>query len=108
MSTILLMQIIPSHKWVTTEYLRTNSVALLFLSSWHNRALGCQFSEEYGEAMLSRLLMRSKEVGNARLVQQTFDIVLTLRPTLLGQKNFVGVSTHKSVEKYTKSVCLFI
>ena len=37
MSAVLLMHIIPSDKWLTTEYLRTNSVALLFWSHWHNR-----------------------------------------------------------------------
>ena len=65
MSTVLMMNIIPSEQWLSTEYLRTNTVALLFWSDWYTRVLGCLFSEEYGEAMLSRLLMRSKEVGNA-------------------------------------------
>ena len=31
MSTALMMNIIPSEKWLSTEYLRTNTVALLFL-----------------------------------------------------------------------------
>ena len=57
-SIVLMMNIIPSEKWLSTEYLRTNIVALLSWSDWHTRALGCLFSEEYGEAMLSRLLMR--------------------------------------------------
>ena len=69
MSTVLMMNIIPSKKWLSTEYLRTKAVALLFWSDSHTRVLGCLFSEEYGEAMLSRLLMRSKEVGNAQSVQ---------------------------------------
>ena len=60
MSIVLMMNIIPSEKWLGTEYLRTNTVALLFWSDWHTRALGCLFSEEYGEAMLSCLLMRSR------------------------------------------------
>ena len=34
--------------------------------------------------MFSRLLMRSKEVGNAQSVQQTTDNFLTLPPTLPG------------------------
>ena len=37
--------------------------------------------------MLSCLLMRSREVGNARSVQQTTDIFLTIPPTLPGEKN---------------------
>ena len=69
MSTVLMMNVIPSEKWLSSEYLRTNIVALLFWSDWHTRALGCLFYEEYGQAMLSRLLMRSKEVGNAQSVQ---------------------------------------
>ena len=69
MSTVLMMHIIPSEKWLSTEYLRTNTVALLFWCDWHTRAPGCLFSEEYGEAVLSRLLMRSKEIGNAQSVQ---------------------------------------
>ena len=80
MSTVLMMNIIPSEKWLSTEYLRTNTVALLFWSDWHTRALGCLFSEEYGEAMLSRLLMRSREVGFAQPVQQTTDIFLNSPP----------------------------
>ena len=64
-----MMNIIPSEKWLSTEYLCTNTVALLFWSDWHTPALGCLFCEEYGEAMLSRLLMRSKEVGNAGAAQ---------------------------------------
>ena len=107
-STVLLMHIIPSDKWLTTEYLWTNSVALLFWSDSHSRALGYLFCEHYGEAMLSRLLMRSKEVGNAHSVQQMPDIFLTLPRTLPGHKNCAGVLTQKSVEKYTKNVHLFI
>ena len=63
-----MMNIIPSKKWLSTYYLRTNTVALLLWCDWHTRALGCLFSKEYGEAMLSRLLMRSREVGNAQLI----------------------------------------
>ena len=44
MSTVLMMNTIPSEKWLSTEYLRTNTVALLFWSDWHTRALGCLFS----------------------------------------------------------------
>ena len=68
------LSIIPSEKWLSIEYLRTNTVALLFWSDWHTRALGCLFFEEYGEAMLSCLLMRSKEVANPQSVQQTTEI----------------------------------
>ena len=99
-----MMNIIPFEKWLSTEYLRTNTVALLFWSDWHTRALGCLFSEEYGEAMLSRLLMRSREVGNAQSVQQTSDIFLTLPPTLPGEKKCQAVLT----QKCTKHVRLFI
>ena len=58
--------------------------------------------------MLSRLLMRSKEVGNAHSVQHTTDIFLTLPPTLPGEKKCLGVLTLNSVDKYTKHVRLFI
>ena len=108
MSTVLMMNVIPSEKWLNTEYLPTNTVALLFWSDWHSQALGCLFFEEYGEALLSRLLMRSKEVGNAQSLQQTTDIFLTLPPTLPGEKKCQGVLTQKSVDKYTKHVRLFI
>ena len=104
MSTVLMMNIIPSQKWLSTEYLRTNPLALLFWSGWHTRALDCLFCEEYGKAVLSRLLMRSREVGNARSVQQTTDIFLTLPPTLPGKKKCKGVLTQKFVDKYTKHV----
>ena len=58
--------------------------------------------------MLRCLLMRSKEVGNAQLVQQTSDIFLTLPPTRQGQKICAGVLTQKSVEKCSKNVRRFI
>ena len=45
-SAVLMMNIIPSEKWLSTEYLRANAVALLFWSHWHTWALGCPFSEE--------------------------------------------------------------
>ena len=58
--------------------------------------------------MLSRLLMRSREVGNAQLVQQTTNIFFFLPPTLPREKKCQGVLTQKSVDKYTKHVRLFI
>ena len=82
MITVLMMNIIPFEKWLGTENLRTDAVALLLWSDWHTWALGCLCSEDYGEGMLSRLLMRSREVGNAQSLQQTTDIFLTLPPTL--------------------------
>ena len=103
-----MMNIIPFEKWLSTEHLGTNTVALLFWSDWHTLALGCLFPEEYGEAMLSRLLMRSEEVGNAQSVQQTTNIFLTLPPTLPGEKKSQGVLTQKSVDKYTNTcACSF-
>ena len=33
MSTVLMMNVIPSEKWLSNEYLRTNNVALLFWSN---------------------------------------------------------------------------
>ena len=59
--------------------------------------------------MLSRLLMRFKEVGNAQSMQQTTNIFLIPPPpTLLGEKKCHGVLTQRSVDKYTKHVRLFI
>ena len=52
--------------------------------------------------MWSRLVLRSKEVDDVQLVQQTANIVLTLPPTLLWQKNRTRVLTPKSVHKYNK------
>ena len=108
MTIVLMMNIIPSEKWLSTKYLRTNNVALLFWSDWHTRALVCLFFEQYGEAMLSRLLMRSREVGNAPLLQHTTDFFLTLPPTLPREIKRKGVLMHKSVDKYTKHVRLLI
>ena len=51
MSIVLMMHVIPSEKWLSTEYLRTNTLALLLWSDWHARALGCLFSEEYRTAL---------------------------------------------------------
>ena len=38
MSTILMMNIIPFEKWLSCEYLRTNTLALLLWSDWYMRA----------------------------------------------------------------------
>ena len=46
--------------------------------------------------------MRSKEVGNAQSVRETFDIFLTLPPTFPGQKNCAVVFTHISVANSPK------
>ena len=61
--------------------------------------------------MLSRLLLRSKEVGTAQPVQQTLNIFLTLhltRPTLPRQISGPSVLTQQPVVKYTKNVRLLI
>ena len=44
MSAVLLMHIICYDKFLTTEYVHTNSLAVLFWSYRHNHALGCPFS----------------------------------------------------------------
>ena len=85
-----MMNIILCEKWLSTEYLRTNVVALLFWSDWHTRALGCPFCEEYGEAMLSRLGIRLKEVGIAQSVQQTTHIFLTPPPPTSRREKMPG------------------
>ena len=41
------MHIISFDKWLTTEYLLTNSVPPLFRFDCHSCALGCPFSEEH-------------------------------------------------------------
>ena len=87
-------------------YYGPHLLMLLMIYCWYLAcvcsALSCfDFSKEYGEAMLSRLLMRSREVGNAQSVQQTTDIFLTLPPALPGEKKCQGVLTQKSVDKYT-------
>ena len=58
--------------------------------------------------MLSRLLMRSKEVGNAQFVQQTSNIFLMLPPTLSGRNICASFFSQESVDNYSKNVRVVI
>ena len=68
------------------EYVRTICCALASWEDWHNRALGCTFVEESGEAMLSRLMGVCKARPHAKDMSAVMDIFLCL-PDVHSERN---------------------
>ena len=54
-SCLLVMLSLVGDQWENVEYIKTLVGALVTWQSWHSRTPGCIHSEEYGEAMLSRV-----------------------------------------------------
>ena len=54
MSLLVMLNILKPEEHLTTEYVKTNVVALLFWSHWHSSSLGCIHSEELGESLHSQ------------------------------------------------------
>ena len=53
MSLFLMLNIPKPEEHLTTEYVKTTGVALLFWSQWHSSSLGCIYSQEVDESFLS-------------------------------------------------------
>ena len=80
MSLLLMLNILKPEEQLTTEYVKTTAVALLFWSQWHSASLGCIHSEELGEALLSRFSAHCRRNTACTSVQQSSDLFLTLPP----------------------------
>ena len=52
---LLVMLAIVGTEWENVEYIKTLVCALLTCQRWHSWTTGCIHTEEYGEAMLSKL-----------------------------------------------------
>ena len=54
MALLIMVNILKSEEQLTTEYVKTTAVALLYWSQWHSSSLGRIHYEERGQSLLSR------------------------------------------------------
>ena len=108
MSLLLMLNILKPEEQLTTEYVKTTAVALLFWSQWHSASLGCIHSEELGEALLSRFSAHCRRNTACTSVQQSSDLFLTLPPVQPGEKVLRGVLTERSVVMFSANLKQFI
>lgn len=74
----------------TVEYIRCIMVSLLTWTPWHGTLQGAFFSEEYGEAMLSRLAAMVYRYRNATTVDDIMDLFLCVRPADVGARDLTA------------------
>ena len=108
MSLLLMLNILKPEEQLTTEYVKTTAVALLFWSQWHFASLGCIHSEEQGEALLSRFSAHCRRNTACTSVQQSSDLFVTLPPVQPGEKVLRGVLTERSVAMFSANLKQFI
>ena len=108
MSLLLMLNILKPEEQLTTEYVKTTAVALLFWSQWHSASPGCIHSEELGEALLSRFSAHCRRNTACTSVQQSSDLFLTLPPVQPGEKFLRGVLTERSVAMFSANLKQFI
>ena len=108
MSLLLMLNILKPEEQLTTEYVKTTAVALLFWSRWHSASLGCIHSEELGEALLSRFSAHCRRNTACTSVQRSSDLFLTLLPVQPGEKVLRGVLTERSVAMFSANLKQFI
>ena len=108
MSLLLMLNILKPEEQLTTEYVKTTAVALLFWNQWHSASLGCIHSEELGEALLSRFSAHCRRNTASTSVQQSSDLFLTLPPVQPGEKVLRGVLTERSVAMFSANLKQFI
>ena len=108
MSLLLMLNILKPEEQLTTEYVKTTAVALLFWSQWHSASLGCIHSEELGEALLSRFSAHCRRNTACTSVQQSSDLFLTFPPVQPGEKVLRGVLTERSLAMFSANLKQFI
>ena len=95
-------------QWENVEYIKTLVAAPVTWQRWHSRAPGCIHSEEYGEAMLSRLCAQCRIWTTITSLSGTSEIFITLSQTLTGRKNLRFSLTEKCVKRYGSNLRKFI
>ena len=104
----LVMLSLVGGQWENVEYIKTLVAALVTLQRWHSRTPGCIHSEEYGEAMLSRLCAPCRIWTTITSVSRTSENFVTLSPTLTGRKNMRFPVIEKCVKRYGSNLRKFI
>ena len=107
-SCLLVMLSLVGDQWENVEYIKTLVGALVTWQRWHSRTPGCIHSEEYGEAMLSRLCAQCRIWTTITSLSGTSEIFVTLRQTLTGRKNLRFSLTEKCVKRYGSNLRKFI
>ena len=107
-SSLLVMLSLVGDQWENVEYVKTLVAALVTWQCWHSRTPGCIHSEEYGEAMLSRVCAQCRIGTTITSVSGTSENFVTLSPTLTGQKNLRFSLTEKCVMQYGYNLTKFI
>ena len=107
-SCLLVMLSLVGDQWENVEYIKTLVAALVTWQRWHSRTPGCIHSEEYGEAMLSRLCAQCRIWTTITSVSSTSEIFVTLSQTLTRRKNLRFPVTQKCVKRYGSNLRKFI
>ena len=105
---LLVMLSLVGDQWENVEYIKTLVAALVTWQCWHSRTPGCIHSEEYGEAMLSRLCAQCQVWTTITSLSGTSEIFVTLTQTLPGRKNLRFSLTEKCVMRYGSNLRMFI
>ena len=106
-SCFLFMLSLVGDQWENVEYIKTLVADLFTWQRWHSQTPGCIHSEEYGEAMLSRLCAQCRILTTITSLSGTSEIFVTLRQTLTGSKNLRFSLTEKCVKRYGSNLRKF-
>ena len=87
-------------QWENVEYIKTLVGALVTWQRWHSRTPGCIHSEEYGDAMLSRLCGECRIWTTIKSLSGTSEIFVRLSQTPTGRKNLQFSLNEKCVKRY--------
>ena len=107
-SCLLVMLSLVGDPWENVEYIKTLVVALVTWQHWHSRTPRCIHSEEYGEAILSRLCAQSRFWNTITSLSGTSEIFVTLTQTITRRKNLRFSLTEKCVMRYGSNLRKFI
>ena len=107
-SCLLVMLSLVGDQWANVEYIKTLVAGLVTWQRWHSRTPGCIHSEEYGEAMLSRVRAQYRIWTTITSLSGTSEIFVTLSHTLTGRKNLRFSLTDKCVTRYGSNMRKFI
>ena len=95
-------------EWENVEYIKTLVPDLVTWQRWHSRRARCIHSEEYGEAMLSRLCAWCRIWTTITSLNGTTEGFVTLSQAVTGWKNLRFSLTKKCVMRYGTNLRKFI
>ena len=107
-SCLLVMISLVGDQWENVGYIKTFVAALVTWHCWHSRTPGCIHSEEYGEAMLSRLCAQCRLWTTITSLSGTSEIFVKLTQTLPGRKSLHFSLIEKCVMRCGSNVRKFI